>query len=99
MNVYKIDEDVDYKKTFRTLSTFEKSLKTNNISLEKDKDMLESPDFEQEFYSKNSSGLYQIGHDSIRLMKTKAYYDRFQIENINYYDLMGPILKFLNEIS
>ena len=31
--------------------------------------MLEKPDFEQNCYSINSTGIYKIGHDSIRLMK------------------------------
>ena len=50
-------------------------------------------------YSRNSSCIYKIGHDSIRLMKWLAYHDGSYDENINYYDLMGSILKFLNEIA
>ena len=38
--------------------------------------MLENPDFEQNYHSKTSSGIYKIGHDFIRLMKCIAYYDK-----------------------
>ena len=63
--------------------------------------MLESSNFEQNCYSITSSGIYKIGHDSIRLVKWICYYDRSYNGNINYYDLMGSICKYLiiNEIS
>ena len=51
--------------------------------------MLRNPNFEQNKYSLTSTGIYKIGHDSIRLMKWICYYDRSYYENINYYDLMG----------
>ena len=51
--------------------------------------MLENPDFEQDCYSKTSSSVYEIGHDSIRIMKWLAYFDRSYYENINSYDLLG----------
>ena len=60
--------------------------------------MLESPDFEQDYYSRTSSGIYKKGHVSIRLMKWLAFYDRSFYEKINYYDLMGNALNCLNEI-
>ena len=60
--------------------------------------MLKNPDFEQNFWSRTATGIYKIGHDSIRLMKFIWYYDRSYYENINYYDLMASILTFLNEI-
>ena len=44
----------------------------NNILIEKYKDTLESPDFEQDHYSRIAIGIYKIGHDSIRLMKWLA---------------------------
>ena len=44
-------------------------------------------------------GIYQIGHDSIRLMKWLAYYNRSYCENKNYYDLMASLLTCLSEIS
>ena len=31
--------------------------------------MLENPDFEKDYWSKKATGIYKIGHDSIRLMK------------------------------
>ena len=61
--------------------------------------MLENPDFEQNYYSRTAICIYEIGQGAIRLMKWLAYYDRSYYENINYYVLMGTILKHLNEIS
>ena len=57
--------------------------------------MLENPNFEQNKYSLTSTGIYKIGHDSIRLMKWICYYDRSCYENINYYDLLGSVCKYL----
>ena len=34
--------------------------------------MLEKPDFEQDYYSRTATGIYKIGHDSIKLMKWLA---------------------------
>ena len=53
--------------------------------------MLKSPNFEQNYWSRTATGIYKIGHDSIRLMKWICYYDRSYHENINYYDLMGSL--------
>ena len=61
--------------------------------------MVKNPNLEQKKYSITSSGIYKIGHDSIRLMKWICFYGRYYYGNINYYDLMGGILKYLNEIS
>ena len=61
--------------------------------------MLENPDFEQNNYSITSTGIYKIGHDSIRLMKWISYYDRSYYENINYYDLMGSICRYNIDIT
>ena len=80
------------------LSTLKK-LKINNTLIEKYKNMLENPDFEQNFWSKTATGVYKIGHDSIRILKWKCYYDRSYYEKKNSYDLMGSICKHLNEIS
>ena len=60
--------------------------------------MFESSDFEQGFWSRTATGIYEIGHGSIRLMKWLAYYDKSYYENMKYYDLMGSVLKCLNEI-
>ena len=98
--VYQLYEGSKYNKIYEFLSTLiNKKLKINNILIEKYKDMIENPNFEQDQYSKTAMGIYKIDHDSIRIMKWICYYDRSFYENVNYYDLMGSILKFLNEIS
>ena len=61
--------------------------------------MLENLDFEQDYSSRTAEGVYKMCHDSIRFMKWLAYYDRSYYKNVNYHDLMGSILKFLNETS
>ena len=60
--------------------------------------MLENSDFEQNDYSRISTGVYKIGLDSIRLKKWLAYYDRSYQENINYYDWMDSVLKYIKGI-
>ena len=66
------------------LSTLKnKKLKVNRILIEKYKDLLEYPDFEQDLYSRTAIGIYKMGLDSIRLMKSLACYDRSFYENIN----------------
>ena len=57
--------------------------------------MLRNPNFEQNKYSITSTGIYRIGHDSIRLMKWICYSDRSYYEDINYYGLMGSVCKYL----
>ena len=95
MDVYKIYEGNDYEKIYEVLSTLKnKKLKRNNISIEKYKDMLVSPNSEQNPCSITSTGVYKIGYDSIRLMKWICYYDRSFYENFNHYDLMGSISKY-----
>ena len=61
--------------------------------------MLENSDLEQNYWSKTATGVYKIGHHSIRLRKWICYYDRAYHEKINYYDLMGSICNHLNELS
>ena len=96
IDVYKIYEGCDYDEIYRVLSTLKnKKLKINNILIEKYKDMLLNPNFEQNSYSLTSKGIYKIGHDSIRLVKWICYYDISYYENINYYDLIGSICKYL----
>ena len=98
VDVYQIYEGDDFDKIYEVLSTLKnKNLNINNIVIEKYRDMLENPNFEQNTYSKTSTGNYKIAHDSIRLMKWICYYDRSYYENINYYDLMGSVLKSLKE--
>ena len=55
--------------------------------------MIENSDFEQNYWSKTATGVYEIGQDSIRLMKWICYYDRSYYENINYYDFSGSVFK------
>ena len=99
IDVYKIYEDDDYDEIYKVLSTLKnKKLKINNILIEIYRDMIENPDFEQNYWSRTSTGIYKIGHDSIRLMRWIWYYDRSYYENISYYDLMASILTCLNEI-
>ena len=84
---------------YEVLSTLEnKKLKFFETLIEKYEDILENSDFEQNHYSRTAIGIYKLGHDSIRLTKWLAYYDRFYDGNKNYYDLMGSVLKCLNEI-
>ena len=100
IDVYKVYEDDDYDKIYEVLSTFKnKKLKINNTLMDKYKNMLENPDFEQDFWSRTAEGIYKIGHDSIRLMKWLIYPDRCYYDIMNYFDLMGSICKYLNEIS
>ena len=86
-----------YTKFYQHLKT--KKLKRNNTIIGIYKDMLKNPNFEQNRYSLTSTGIYKIGHDSIRLMKWIWYYDRSYYENINYYDLMGSIYRYVIDIT
>ena len=61
--------------------------------------MSENPDFEQDYWSRTAEGFHKNGRDSIRLEKCLVYCDRFYFGNMNYYDLIGSVLKRLNEIS
>ena len=100
IDVYKIYEGDDYDGIYKMLPKLkDKKLKINNILMEKYKNMMKNPDFEQDYWSKTATGIYKIGHDSIRLMKWICYYDRSYYENNNYYDLMGSCCKHLNELS
>ena len=69
-DVYKIYEADDFDKIYRVLLTLKnKKLKTSNILSEKYKNMLENPNFEQNYWPGTAEVVYKIGHDSIRLMK------------------------------
>ena len=76
-----------------------KNLDLNKILIEKHKDKLENPNFERYLCSRTAISVHKVGQDSIKLMKWIAHYDRSYHENINYYDLMESVLKYLNEIS
>ena len=96
VDVYKIYDGNGYDEIYRVLSKLKnKKLKINNILIEIYKDLLKNPNFEQNNWSRTSSGIYKIGHDSIRLMKWICHYDRSYYENTNYFDLMSSICKYL----
>ena len=61
--------------------------------------MIEYPDFKQNDCSRIAVGVYKIGHDSTKLGKLLAYYDRSYNVNMKYFELMGSVLTCLNEIS
>ena len=58
------------------MSTLKKKLRIDIILIEKYKDMFENPNSEQDYYSRTSTAVYEIGHGGITLMKWLAYYDR-----------------------
>ena len=61
--------------------------------------MNENPDFEQDHWSRTAEGIFKNGHDSVGLIKWLIYYDRSYHDNVNYFDLLGSICKYLNEVS
>ena len=96
----KIYERVDFDKIFEVLSTLKnRKLRVDNILFAKYIVMLENLNFGEDYRSRTAEGIYKIGHDSIRLMKWIIYYDRFYFDNMNFFDLMGSVCKYLNEIS
>ena len=96
--MYKISEGDDFDKIYEVLSTLKnENLKVNNTLIEKYRDMLENPNFEQNHYLITSTGIYKLAHDSNRLIKWICYYDLSYCENINYSDLIGSVLKSLKE--
>ena len=46
--------------------------------------MLENPSFEQYPYSRTATGIYKIGHNSIRLMKWICHDDQSSYEKIKF---------------
>ena len=100
IDLYMIYDGNDFAEIYKVLSTLKnKKLKINITLIEKNKDLLKNSDFEQNHWSRTAEGIYKIGHDSIRLMKWICYYDRSYYENINYYDLMGSICRYIIEIT
>ena len=84
VDVYKIYEVNDYDKIYDVLPTLKnKKIKNSNTLIEKYRDMLKNPDFEQDYWSRTTEGLYNIGHDGIRLMKWFIYHDRSCYDNKN----------------
>ena len=77
IDIYTIYEGIDYDEIFKVSSTLKnKKLKLNNILIDKYKNINGNPDFEQDYRSRTATGIYRIGHDSIRLMKWLIYHDR-----------------------
>ena len=100
IDLYMIYDGNNYHEIYKVLSTLKnKKLKINNTLIEIYKDMLKNPNFQQNKYTITATGIYKIGHESIRLMKWICYYDRSFYENVNYFDLMASVCKHLNEIS
>ena len=63
-------EGIDYDKLYEVLSTLKfKKLNIIITLIENYKDLLKNPDFEKDYYSRTAIGIYEIGHDSIRLLK------------------------------
>ena len=75
-------EGTDLNKIYDVLWEFKKNLEIINILNEKYKNLNENPDLEQHFYSRTLTGIYKIGHDSVRLVEWLADYDRCYYENI-----------------
>ena len=70
IDVYRIYDGNVFDEIYKVLSTLKnKKRKINNMLIEKYKNMIENPDFEQNFWSRTATGIYKIGHDNIRLMK------------------------------
>ena len=59
--------------------------------------MLENPDFEQNYWSRTAIDIYKIGNDSVLLLEWLIYYDRSYYDKLNFYDLMGSIVKAVRE--
>ena len=53
-----------------------RKLKTNNILIEKYKNMNKNSDIDRNYFSRTIESIYKNGHDSIRLRKRMAFYDR-----------------------
>ena len=58
IEVYKNYESNDYNILYEVLSTFKnKKLKINNVIFEKNKDIVENPDFERNYWTKMAEGI------------------------------------------
>ena len=96
----KIHKGDDFDEIYKVLSTLKnKKLKIGKKFIEIYKNMLENPDFEQDYGSRTAKGIYKIAQDCVRLMKFICYYDRSYYENINYYDLMGSLSRYNIDIT
>ena len=69
VDFYRIYEGNNFDEIYKVLSTLRnKKVKIINTLIEIYKNMLANPNFQQNKYSLTSTGIYKIGHDSIRLM-------------------------------
>ena len=94
IELYQLYAGNDYNKIYEVLSTLKiKKFKIGKILIEKYKDMLENPNFEQDPWSRTAEGINKIGHDSNIIIKWLIYYDRSYYDNINYFVLVGSICK------
>ena len=70
VQMYKKYDGNDFDKICETLSKLKNAkLNLNKNLIEKNKDKLENPDFEQDYQSSTAIGIYKIGYDSIKLLK------------------------------
>ena len=84
--IYIIYEGDDFDEIYEVLSILKiTKLKRNNILIGKYEDLNENPDFEQEYWSRTTTGVFKTGHDSIRLLNWLAYFERsFYEHDINF---------------
>ena len=69
-DVFIIYEGDDFDNLYEILSTLKnKKVNINDSLIKKYKEMLENPDFEQDYWSRTAIGKYKTGQDSISLMK------------------------------
>ena len=65
-NFYEVD---DFDKIYEVLSTLKnKKSKINCILMEKFINMIENPDFEQDYWTRTAMGVYRMGHDNNRYL-------------------------------
>ena len=70
IEVIKTYEGNDYNEIFEVLSKLKnEKLKINKVLIEKYKDLLENPDFEQDNNPKTALGIYKFEHDNNRLLE------------------------------
>ena len=95
----KIYDGGNFENLYEVLSNKKLKKKLNKILIENYKDVYEYPDFGKDYWSRTAKGVFEIGHVSIRLKKWLIYYDGSHYDKLKYYDLMGSVLKYINEIS
>ena len=75
IDVYKIYESDDIEKVTVCFRRLKK--KKLNIENELDEKYKTDEDFEEKHFPGTAEDIYRVGHDSIRLLKSRAYYDRY----------------------